>query len=177
MVRAISTFNKERVEEMSRKMRNKTIWVSAIITAVLFAFGVIDIILSFTASNEIDFLSLGIGIIIIIASPYPIYKAIKTEKSNYQRTVAAMKLDTGDLTFDYTIKEKKIELITTQAGVVNTDTILIRNIELVKNHHDGVGIYIGEHLFYIADNEIVEGSKEELLRIFENANVVIKNSK
>ena len=65
MVRAICTFNKERVEEMSRKMRNKTIWISVVITAVLFCLGVIDIILSLTASNEIDYLSLGVGIIIL----------------------------------------------------------------------------------------------------------------
>ena len=177
MVRAICTFNKERVEEMSRKMRNKTIWISVVISAVLFCLGVIDIILSLTASNEIDYLSLGVGIIIVIASPYPIYKAIKTEKANYNRTIEAMKLDTGDLTFDYTIKDKKIELKTTQSGSVNSDTILIRNIDLVKNQQDGLGIYVGEHLFYIANKEIVEGSKEELLRIFTNAGVKIKKAK
>lgn len=176
MVRAICTFNKERAETMSKNMRKKTITVSIIISAVLLVFGVLDVITAFS-TQEINYLTLGIGGILLIASPYPVFKTIKTEKENHRRTLEAMKLDKGEITFDYTIKDKKIELITTQAGVSKQDTMLIRNISYVKNHKDGLGIYRDEHLYYILNEEIVEGSKEELLRIFQNADIPIKNRK
>ena len=119
--------------------------------------------------------SIVLGAIICVFSFYPTASTLATHKKNYEETLTAMNLDKGDLTLDFTIKEKKIELRAIQAGEEEVATMLIRNFSQVKVNKDGVGLYINENMYYIENDEIVLGSKEELLKIFKNAKVTIKN--
>ena len=85
-----------------------------------------------------------------------------------------MSLDKGELILEFVIKEKKIELKAIQNGEEQNDTILIRNLSLIKTHADGIGIYLNENMYYICNDEIVVGDMEMLLRIFKNAGIKIK---
>ena len=86
----------------------------------------------------------------------------------------AMELEKGDLTLEFLFKEKKIELTAIQNGESQEDTILIRNLTLIKTHADGIGIYLDENMYYIRNEEIISGDKDMLLRIFKNAGIPIK---
>ena len=115
-----------------------------------------------------------LGIAISLFAFYPIITAIITNKKNYRDTLEAMSLDKGELILEFVIKEKKIELKAIQNGEEQNDTILIRNLSLIKTHADGIGIYLNENMYYICNDEIVVGDMEMLLRIFKNAGIKIK---
>ena len=176
MVRAVCNYNKDKVKNMTTKMRNKTL-IGAIIFNALFLFmGIFNIVTSISSGEGIQkWLFIVLGAIICVFSFYPTASTLATHKKNYEETLTAMNLDKGDLTLDFTIKEKKIELRAIQAGEEEVATMLIRNFSQVKVNKDGVGLYINENMYYIENDEIVLGSKEELLKIFKNAKVTIKN--
>ena len=98
----------------------------------------------------------------------------KTQKRNHRETIKAMQLDKGDLQIDLTIKDKKLEVVTTQFDEVQKETVLLRNVSVVRTNKDGVAVYIGDDMYYIFNDEIVTGTREELLRIFQRVNVLIK---
>ena len=85
-----------------------------------------------------------------------------------------MRLNEGELTLEFVIKEKKMEVKATQLDKVQTETVLIRNLSLIKVHRDGLGIYQNDNMYFINDSEIVSGNKDMLLRIFKNAGIKIK---
>ncbi len=174
MVKAICRFNAEKVKKMSVRLRNKTLIGSAILGAILLFLGVFNIISAFSREDAQKWLFLILGILICIFAFYPLISGIFTHKKNYKDTLEAMQLDKGDVILEFLIKEKKIELKATQNDEVSLDTILIRNLNLIKVHHDGIGIYLGENMYYICNDEIVQGTRESLLRIFKNAGILIK---
>ena len=174
MVKAVCHYNEETVKQMTKKFRNRTIVGSAVFCVVLFTMGVVNIVSSFSQDETYKWLLFGLGIIICLFSFYPLISGIYTHKKNYRDTIKAMQLDKGDLTLEFIIKEKRIELTAIQAGEAQEDTILIRNLSYVKTHSDGIGIYLDENMYYIRNEQIVSGSKEMLIRIFENAGIDVK---
>ena len=174
MVKAVCKYNEEKVINMSKGFRNKTIIGSSVFCAIILAMGVFNIIASFSRTDGTKWLFLIMGIIISLFSFYPLISGIFTHKRNLRETIEAMQLDKGILTLEFTFKEKRIELIASQNGQSQEDNILIRNLSLIKTHADGIGIYLEENLYYILIVEIVLGNREMLLRIFENAGIPIK---
>lgn len=177
MVKAVCRFNQEKVKNMSKKMRNKTLIGAVLFSVVLLAMGIFNIVSSFSSEGVYKWIFFVMGILISVFSVYPTYSAISTSNKNYKDTLEAMSLEKGELTLDFTIKEKKIELKASQAGEEEIATMLVRNFSLVKVNSEGVGLYLNQNMYYILNEEIKSGTKEELINIFKNAKVPIKGNK
>ena len=174
MVKAVCVYNEEKVKKMTKGFRNKTIISSLVFCVIILAMGIYNIIASLSKTDGTKWLFLAIGVLVSLFAFYPFISSIFTHKRNLRETIKAMELDKGTLTLEFIFKERKIELTATQNGESQEDTILIRNLSLVKTHADGIGIYLDENMYYILNEEIVSGSREMLLRIFKNAGVEIK---
>ncbi len=174
MVKAVCRFNEEKVKKMSRRMRISSMLTASLMSLIILVMGVVNVISSFKQQEVQKWIFLILGIAISLFAFYPIITAIITNKKNYRDTLEAMSLDKGELILEFVIKEKKIELKAIQNGEEQNDTILIRNLSLIKTHADGIGIYLNENMYYICNDEIVVGDMEMLLRIFKNAGIKIK---
>ena len=174
MVKAVCRFNEEKVKKMSKRMRVSSILTSLVMSLIILAMGAVNIISSFKQQEVQKWVFLILGIVISLFAFYPIITAISTNKKNYRDTLEAMSLDKGELILEFVIKEKKIELKAIQNGEEQNDTILIRNLSLIKTQKEGVGIYLNENMYFICNDEIVVGNMETLLRIFKNAGIKIK---
>ena len=175
MVRAVCEFNIEKITKMSKTFMRKAFITAILFSVLILALGVFTIYFAFKAV-ETNWISVVLGGIITLASFYPIFSTYKVQKRNHKDTISAMQLDKGDLHIDMTFKEKKLEVVTTQFDQVQNETILLRNITKIKVNKQGVAIYIGDDMYYIFNDEIVTGTKEELLRIFQRLNLPIKNT-
>ncbi|MBQ3234717.1 MAG: hypothetical protein IJA97_00990 [Clostridia bacterium] len=176
MVRAVCEYNIEKINKMSKTFMRKAFATAIAFSLLFLVLGGLTIFFSFKA-KEINWVSVVLGGVVMLASIYPIYSTFRAQKRNHRETVSAMQLDKGDLQIDMTFKEKKLEVVTTQAGEVQNETILIRNITKVKKNKQGVAIYIGDDMYYIFNDEIVTGTMDELFRIFERVNVIPKKSR
>lgn len=174
MVKAVCRFNEEKVKKMSRRMRISSMLTASLMSLIILIMGIVNVISSFKQQEVQKWIFLILGIAISLFAFYPIITAIITNKKNYRDTLEAMSLDKGELILEFVIKEKKIELKAIQNGEEQNDTILIRNLSLIKTHADGIGIYLNENMYYICNDEIVVGDMEMLLRIFKNAGIKIK---
>ncbi len=174
MVKAVCLFNQETVKRMSKKFRNRTLAGSIALSLFILAVGVSTIVSSFSNEGFQRWMFFILGVLFTLFSVYPVISTVFTHRRNYRETIKAMELDKGELTLEFTIKEKKIELKAIQNGEVQEDTILIRNLSYIKTHSDGIAIYLNENMYYIRNEEIVSGSRDMLLRIFANAGIEIK---
>lgn len=174
MVKAVCRFNEDKVKKMSKRMRNSTLFGSIILGILILIMGLFNIVSALRQEGVTKWVFIVLGILISLFSCYPIISSLITNKRNYRETIKAMELDKGELVLEFLIKEKKIELKAIQNGEEQNDTILVRNLSLIKTHSDGVGIYLNENMYYICDDEIVSGDREMMLRIFKNAGIQIK---
>ena len=174
MVKAVCRFNEETVKTMSKKFRNRTLSGAILLSVPVLVMGVSTIITAFSNDEVQKIIFIILGSLFSLFSLYPIISTVYTHKKNYRETIKAMELDKGELTLEFIIKEKKIELKAIQNGEEQNDTILIRNLSYVKTHSDGVGIYLNENMYYIRNEEIVSGDRDMMIRIFENAGIEIK---
>ena len=174
MVKAVCRFNEETVKTMSKKFRNRTLSGAILLSVLVLVMGVSTIITAFSNDEVQKIIFIILGSLFSLFSLYPIISTVYTHKKNYRETIKAMELDKGELTLEFIIKEKKIELKAIQNGEEQNDTILIRNLSYVKTHSDGVGIYLNENMYYIRNEEIVSGDRDMMIRIFENAGIEIK---
>ena len=172
MVRAICEFDKEKLSKMSKTFMKKAFLIAVFFSVVLIALGLTSLIFSLK-SEEINWVSVVLSGVVMLGSLYPIVSTVFTQRKNHRETVRAMQLDKGDLQIDITFKEKKMEVTTTQANEVQSETVLMRNVTKVRANKDGVGIYIGDDMYYIFNDEIVLGTREELIRLFQKLNVKI----
>ncbi|MBO7214815.1 MAG: hypothetical protein J6V66_04885 [Clostridia bacterium] len=173
MVRAICEYNSEKINKMSRTFMRKAFRTAILFSIAFIVLGGITIYFGLKTEKQ-GLVSVILGGIIVLASAYPIISTIKTQRRNHKETVKAMQLDKGDLQIDMLFKEKRLEVTTSQAGEVQTETILLRNVTNVKVNKQGVAIYIEEDMYFIFNDEIVMGTQEELLRIFNKVKVPVK---
>ncbi len=172
MVRAVSVYSDEKLLKMSKKFMKKAFLTAIFFAAILLSLGIVTIIFSLQA-KDINWVSIVLGAVVTLGSFYPIISTLLAQRKNYRETVKAMQLEKGDLQIDITFKEKKMEITTTQANEVENETVLMRNVDRVRTNKDGVGIYIGGDMYYIFNDEIVLGTREELLRSFTKLNVKV----
>ncbi len=172
MVRAICEYNEEKIKKMMKPLKVKA-YVSAWAFAILFvAMGISSIIASL--KDEINWVSLILGCIVCLCCVYPLISTYRTQSKNYKATFQAMQLEKGDLTLEMVFKEKRLEVTSTQGEEVLGETILLRNVTAVKTNKEGVAIYIGEDMYFIYDDDIVFGTRDELIRIFKRLNIKVK---
>ena len=121
-------------------------------------------------------MSLIIGILVLLFCLWPTLNAIKTGKKLVQNAVRDMHVEEHSLTIEYTFKEKRIEITATQNDTVQNETLMIKNVTNLKVEKNGVGICVGDDMYYIENDDIVSGTRQMLLRIFKNAGFEIKPS-
>ena len=110
MVKAVCRFNEEKVKNMSKRMRNSTLFGSIMFTVFILIVGVYNVYVSFSNEGVTKWIFFVLGILVSLFSVYPIISTIITNKRNYKDTIKAMELDKGELVLEFVIKEKKIEL-------------------------------------------------------------------
>ncbi len=172
MVRAVSEYNTEKLSKMSKYFMRKAFATAVFFGVVLLAIGIVTVVVALSAEKK-NWVSIVLGFVVCLGSLYPIISTVITQKKNHRETVKAMQLDKGDLRIDITFKEKKMEITTSQAGEVQNESVLMRNVSKIRTNKDGLGIYIGKDMYYIFNDEIVLGTREELLRLFQKLNVSI----
>ena len=172
MVRAVSDYNVEKISKMSKHFMRKALVTAVFFGVVLLAVGIVTVVVALSR-EERNWVSIVLGFVVCFGSLYPIISTVISQKKNHRETVKAMQLDKGDLRIEITFKEKKMEITTTQADEVQNESVLMRNVSKVRTNKDGLGIYIGKDMYYIFNDEIVLGTREELLRLFKKLNVSI----
>ena len=174
MVKAVCVYNIDKVKKMSSKIRNRSMITTILLSIMLAFMGVYSCVTGLMDKEGIRWASVGLGALIALFSAYPVITTIGTNKKNLKETIKQMGLDKGELTLEFLIKEKKMEIKATQGEEIQTSTILNRNVTLVKRQKQGTGIYFGEDMYFIYDDEIIEGSVKELLHIYEKLDIKIK---
>lgn len=172
MVRTVSKYDIQKINKMSKTFMKKA-FVTAILLSLLFLAAGIATTIFALKQVEINWISVVLGGIITLGSCYPIISTLRAQTRNHRETVKAMQLDKGELVIDITFKEKRMEVTTTQCGEATEETVLLRNVTRVRLNSRGVAIYVGSDMYYVFNEEIVQGSREELIRIFKRLNVKV----
>ena len=147
--------------------------MSSIFALAMAGLGIFNIITALS-QDEVNWLSLVLGVVVTAFAVYPIISSINTQKRSYEETVKSMRLNTGDLVLDYTIKERRMEIVATQCGNEEKETVMIKNVSQVKLNKDGIGIYVGNDMYYICNDEIIMGTRASLVNTFAKAGVPVK---
>lgn len=175
MVRAVSVYNRDRVIKMGKKMRNKALVGAVLFSVIILVVGVFNVVYAIIGGDKPNWIATALGGVVIALSFFPVYKAIKTNRKNVEDTIKGMRLDRGELTLDFTIKERRIDIIATQNGKVQNETLMIKNVTDFKVDKIGVAICVGDDMYYIENEDIVVGNRQSLLKIFKNAGFNIKD--
>ncbi len=174
MIRVESYYDKEKIIKMSKKMQIKAIVSSTILSLVMLAMGVINIIAA-VAGEKINVFSLIVGILVTLFAFYPIISVIKTNKNSVEKAVSDMNVEKDPVVISYEFKEKRVEISLTQNGVTKLDTLMIKNVDKVRTDKNGIAIYIQNgDMYYIANEDFVEGSRERLISLFAHNKIQVK---
>ncbi len=174
MIRAESYYDKEKIVKMSKKVQLKAIISSLILSLVMLAMGVLNIVTAVT-SEKINVFSLIVGIIVSLFAFYPIISVIKTNKGSVEKAVYDMNVQNSPVVINYEFKEKRIEISLTQDGVTKLDTLMMKNVDKVRTDKNGIAIYVQNgDMYYISNDDFIEGSREKLISLFARSKVQIK---
>lgn len=172
MVRAVSKYNIQKINQMSKTFMKKAFATAIFLSALFLTAGILITVFALK-QVEINWVSVVMGGIVTLGSCYPIISTLRAQTKNHRDTVKAMQLDKGELVIDITFREKRMEITTSQCGETTEETVLLRNVSKVRLNAKGVAIYIGSDMYYIFNEEIVQGTREELVRIFTKLNVKV----
>lgn len=174
MIRVESYYDRDKIVKMSKKMRNKAIVTSLLLTLILLAMGIINIISAFS-EEKINIFSLIVGGLVSLFAFYPIISVIKTNKGSVEKAVEDMNVQNSPVVINYEFKEKRIEISLTQDGVTKMDTLMMKNVERVRTDKNGIAIYVQNgDMYYISNDEFIEGNREKLISLFAHNKVQIK---
>ena len=174
MIRVESYYDRDKIVKMSKKMRNKAIVTSLLLTLILLAMGIINIISAFS-EEKINIFSLIVGGLVSLFAFYPIISVIKTNKGSVEKAVQDMNVQNSPVVINYEFKEKRIEISLTQDGVTKMDTLMMKNVERVRADKNGIAIYVQNgDMYYNSNDEFIEGNREKLISLFAHNKVQIK---
>ena len=174
MIRVESYYDRDKIVKMSKKMRNKAIVTSLLLTLILLAMGIINIISAFS-EEKINIFSLIVGGLVSLFAFYPIISVIKTNKGSVEKAVEDMNVQNSPVVINYEFKEKRIEISLTQDGVTKMDTLMMKNVERVRADKNGIAIYVQNgDMYYNSNDEFIEGNREKLISLFAHNKVQIK---
>ena len=174
MIRAESNFDKSKVSYLVKDMQLKSLIGSIILSIVLLAMGIVNIH-SAVSGYKINVLSLVIGILVCLFSFYPIISTLVAGKNATKNMIKDMNLDKGEITITYEFKDKKIEISTTQNGETKLDTIMMKYLSKVKVSSNSLIMYMqNDDMYLINDSDFKQGTKGELISLFNKHKVQIK---
>ncbi len=174
MVRVESYFDREKIINMAKKMKVKSIVTSSILSLILLAMACFNFITAFSG-DKVNIFSIIVGALVGLFSIYPIASALKTNKNSVERAVLDMGVEEYPLTISYLFKEKRVEITLTQNGETKLDTLMMKNIDKVKVNQDGLGIYLlNGDMYYIYNEDFIEGDKQKLISLFAHNKIKVK---
>ena len=176
MVKATCEYNERKIKAMMKPIKVKAYVTAFLFSVVFLAMGLLSVV-NALLETEINWVTLVLGGVVCLGAFYPPISTFLTQRKNYKSSVEAMQLHKGDLVLEMVFREKRLEVSVTQGEEVQFETILLRNVTLVKTNKDGIAIYIGEDMYFIYNEDIEFGTREELIRIFERVGVKIKGKK
>ncbi len=174
MIKVESYYDKEKIVKMSKKMQVKALVSSSILSIVMLAMGIINII-SAVSGEKFNVFSLIVGILVSLFAFYPIISVIKTNKGSVKRAVKDMNVEKDPVVINYEFKEKRVEISLTQNGVTKLDTLMLKNVDKVRTDKNGLAIYIQNgDMYYIGNEDFIEGSRERLISLFAHNKIQVK---
>lgn len=175
MIKAKCVYDIDRVVKLSKGIKIKTISLSAVLSLVILAMGIYNIISANIGKDSQNIFMFILGIIITLFSIYPTYNALRSVKGIVQKTIRDMGVEDGQIILEYFFKDKKVEISMTKNNEVKFDTLMLKNIAYVKVNKKGVAIYLkNDEMYYIEDDEIIEGNRVALINLLSKNNVKIK---
>ncbi len=176
MYKVISNYDKQKVEKMNKATLKKSIITSIVLAVLLVAVGVWNIVSGLTA-EKINWLSVIVGAFACVICVLPLWNSIKTSKTGVQNAVKEMGVDKAELKIEYLFKEKRIEIKKEQGNSVILDTIMFKNVTLLKKTNQGLAFYLQDNTMYFFDyNDIVVGTKEQIVSLFTKNGISIKKA-
>ncbi len=178
MIRVKSIYTKEKIEKITKNANFKGMFGSAILSLLMIVLGgfyVVGGIIAIKNGGNRAVLNLVLGIIMCLLSIYPIWSTLSKNKKAKIDTIDKLSLNHGDLCIEYEFREKRFDVKLTQNTDEKRDTVMIKNVSLVRNSKEGIAIYLqnGE-MYYIEDKEFVEGNRDKLISLFVHNGIKIK---
>ncbi len=174
MIKVKCYYDKEKVMKITRSTQIKSLILSLVLSCIMLGLGIFNLITSIS-KEKIDWFGFALSIVIIIISVFPLVSSLKNLKVGGYDAVKEMGVEKSPLEMEFVFKEKRIEVSTTRNGETKLTTIMIKNIYQVKVDGKGLSIYVNNNeMFYIYNEEIVEGSKQRLISLFVNNGVKVK---
>ncbi len=174
MVRVESYYDKEKITNIAKKMKVKSLVTSSILSLILLAMACFNFVSAFS-EEKVNIFSIIVGALVGLFSIYPIASAIKTNKNSVKRAVSDMGVEEHPLTISYLFKEKRVEITLTQNGETKFDTLMMKNIDKVKVNKDGLGIYLlNGDMYYVYNEDFIEGDKQKLINLFARNKIKVK---
>ena len=174
MVKVKCYYDKEKVIKITKSTQIKSLILSIILTIVMLVLGIMNLVSSL-GKEKTDYLGLVLSIIIILLSIVPLISSIKNFKTSGLDAIKEMGLENSSISIEFLFKEKRIEVLTTRNDETKLKTVMIKNIHLVKVDNKGISIYLNQDdMFYIYNEEIVEGNKQQLISIFVKNGIKVK---
>ena len=173
MVKATCEYNESKIKKMMKPLKIKAYVTAYLFSIIFLAMGIVSVLGSFDGA-EIKWVNLVLGLVVCLGAFYPPISTFLTQRKNYKATFDAMQLHKGNLVLEMVFKEKRLEVTTIQGEEVFNENILLRNVTLVKANKEGVAIYIGDDMYFVYNEDINFGSRDELIRIFERLKIKVK---
>ena len=175
MIKAVSYYDKEKIVKTYKSTQIKSYVMSGILALFMAFVGVSNIFASLDDDSKMKTLTLILGIIISVLSPYPLVLAIINGKRGVNGAINDMGVENGSVTITYLFKERKFEVEVNKNDVIKAKTIMIKNVEKLRSNKTGVGIYLQNgDMYYIDKSDFVIGTQENLVKLFKTNHVIIK---
>ena len=174
MVKVKCYYDKEKVIKITKSTQIKSLILSIILALAMLVLGVMNLVSSLS-KEKTDYIGLILSIVILVLSVVPLISSIRNFKNSGYDAVKEMGIETSPLEMELLFKEKRIEVSTTRKGETTLKTVMIKNINHVKVDGKGISIYLNTtDMFYIYNDEIVEGNKQQLISIFVRNGIKVK---
>ena len=110
MIKAVSYYDKEKVVKTYKSTQIKSYVMSGILALIMAFVGVSNIFASLDDDSKMKTLTLILGILISVLSPYPLVLAIINGKRGVNGAINDMGVENGSVTITYLFKERKFEV-------------------------------------------------------------------
>lgn len=171
MAKSVSVYNKQRITEMNKPMKKKSIITSSIFSVLFLALGVFTFVNGLIQNAVFNII---LGVVTCLVSIYPVYRSIKQSEENVQKAIVDMGVERYSIKLTFLFKDKRIEVTSEQKNDVKNDTILIRNITQARLTKNAICLYLGENMYYILNDDFVEGSVDDVVRILNKNGIPVK---
>ena len=171
MVKTVSIYDKDKIKQISKPLATKGLIISSIFSVVIIVLAILMLV---KAIQNSDVFNIVMGCIVVVFSGYPVLRTLRQNKEALKSAISEMGIDKGSVTINMLVRDKRIEISQEQNGEVKNSTVLLRNINEVKVNKVAVAIYVKDNVYYVLNDDYIEGTREELLNVIKKAGIKIK---